>query len=1252
MRINALSKLIFNLFVGNKNAYGVQNDAGAYGTRYAKINVYTIKHMLENRLSLLTYQMVNAKQIKWTCLDFDIPKKIIEKDFEQNKQFYFDQLSPIVIKASNVLKSRAIRHLIEFSGNRGFHIWILFDEYLSKKVGYLINTALKNEIDVTHPFILDVFPTTPRLSRGGIGQGVKLPLSLHAKSRSYSYLIGDIQEFEYDESIFVKKLDTKLIAQQEQILKNYELQPLREVIEHLKIDVCEIQEDESKPKFIKATDLPVGSRETPTLDTILNQLGRCAILDEIFSRHKLGLSEKERVIVVGLLNKLTCGDNKAFGKDILQDLFSRMPNYREELTKKKLELLKLHPISCAYLKRLRPDIECRCENETILSPVEHLERIQLTPLDPFDVTEAEMEKIVRTAIKYTHQNDEVALFSVVKNLADTDLENICRQCEKYLHEVKAIDEFYTFHRKEEDKVRELVSLKAEDKVITKYFVKALHAFYYHGFSENSYGYKFNYSLANDDIFYPWLQQWNIFTGHLETVVRDEFMSGYFLIKFDIKSFYSSIDQQMMKIKLLDGPTAEIRNHFQNLDETALNKIRIISETLIDCCDTTVGGRRGVPQGPAFARYLAEIYLMDFDRFVERSIEQELGLYFRYVDDIFIIVDSHEKASQSRENAIAFLRSLNLEINNEKSFFGTIKEYRKHFDDYVNKTKYFIDHTNLNLDPKNKVDKSIKALFGLLEDRGEGEINASNLSFFVTHLTGHRLVKEQIKTLENFVFGFDSGRGSLYRNFFNCLLPEHLDRPLTNTRVLAITGLKREVYLNFLLLHYDVEGMRATAVEDLRKIILTFAETPMTDVEKELITILMFMNRNLFDKRVFSKMERKMILTALECRFKKDMATEAMDNVIDSLHRLEREDFVDIAYSIIANNFAASEHYALLGSIFFKKMLNYMGEQKPEEYDLKFLDDEAINRYHYLCCIFALVVEDVDFDAIIKIWKNLMYCCNMPSRIRSLSIDHHQWLQRGQDIRLDSKRINALLTTGLGDGLVRGYECKIGLFESYCKNIVFLIILSENENKAQILKDSSEVLNKLVLKDERTYLQWIVADSASVKPFPNKDVCIKNIILNDRLVLRKSDELLIRLKTEYSLSDKLQSQMGCQEEEEDGLWRGYKSVKMPIQINNYERIDRLLGGEVLFEHLNQIYRVKNNLESFKKRHFSPTLEKCFGISGLEYFSRSQYTPLIPYSIHDPFIFDYEYQRHFENNRNNFLRLPEPVNNFWTLIEKNY
>ena len=77
----------------------------------------------------------------------------------------------------------------------------------------------------------------------------------------------------------------------------------------------------------------------------------------------------------------------------------------------------------------------------------------------------------------------------------------------------------------------------------------------------------------------------------------------------------------------------------------------------------------MPQGLSISNILANIYLNDFDK--ENNSKDDYK-YFRYVDDIFILCNSEEKAKEILRKLTRKLKmQYFLEVNQEKTRCGLV-----------------------------------------------------------------------------------------------------------------------------------------------------------------------------------------------------------------------------------------------------------------------------------------------------------------------------------------------------------------------------------------------------------------------------------------------------------------------------------------------------------------------------------------------------------------------------------------------------
>ena len=171
--LTKLSNLIFDLFVANPYAIAIQQPNGIYYTKYLSYDASIIEGMIKTNGSAGCYQQgFRSGKIKWICMDFDCKNKD-NPPIDKLLAFLLNSFLP-------KLDALKIHYLTEFSGRRGIHVWVLFNESISKQLGYSIIHELVCDLDYdTDMFGLDLFPSTDDSSKNKVGKQVKFPLSCH-----------------------------------------------------------------------------------------------------------------------------------------------------------------------------------------------------------------------------------------------------------------------------------------------------------------------------------------------------------------------------------------------------------------------------------------------------------------------------------------------------------------------------------------------------------------------------------------------------------------------------------------------------------------------------------------------------------------------------------------------------------------------------------------------------------------------------------------------------------------------------------------------------------------------------------------------------------------------------------------------------------------------------------------------------------------------------------------------------------------
>lgn len=129
----------------------------------------------------------------------------------------------------------------------------------------------------------------------------------------------------------------------------------------------------------------------------------------------------------------------------------------------------------------------------------------------------------------------------------------------------------------------------------------------------------------------------------------EYGDTAYIVKFDIKKFFYSIDRNILKEiykkKIKDKETLEL-----------LFKIIDSSEQIDE---------KGLPLGNTISQLSANVYLNELDQYAKRTLR--LKYYVRYMDDVIIVIKDKEYANRVKQKLIDFVKeNLNIEANLNKT----------------------------------------------------------------------------------------------------------------------------------------------------------------------------------------------------------------------------------------------------------------------------------------------------------------------------------------------------------------------------------------------------------------------------------------------------------------------------------------------------------------------------------------------------------------------------------------------------------
>lgn len=739
--LKKIANKIFDLFVVNRNAMAVQLKDGNYVTKYVKVTENDIYCMLKEKKSIGSYQQLyKSPYVKWICFDFDCKSK----ENPNMEELYRSCTLPL----NKLLIERNISFVNEFSGRRGIHTWVIFSDYIKKNEAFSILKKIKQLANFEYNielFGLDEFPATPN-SRGNIlGKQVKVPLSIHSKGKQSYLFVGEYKEIKYDDNFYEKQL---------QILNSIKKNKSSEVIKNLQLK--KQQDNVSYERMFITESLECTSKQ------IVDILSTTKVYRQIFDRlfHGTALF-KDWLVMLGTLGKMQSN------KEILYDVFKYCPNFSEEETKRRIEQFGniYYPATFNYLYNLY-DLNI----EKGINPNENGLQYLIRHIDSqivihnFDENETNILKYskytLEKEIKYLFSNDEVPVVSIYLDLLhmtsydNKKIDNTIEQIMRGENIQIEPGEIFIFERIEnKTKTRKMVSLNAYDRVLTSHM--ALKLFYGVNRKIRSFSYNPNY-LSKNDLFFHWYNSWGNYLDHIRRFLGIDLYESMNVITLDVYHFYDSIDFLGI-YKLFDS-------YIDEKQKNILEKLISFNEKVMRNIN---GNRVGVPQGPAYARMIAETFLGILIENIldEMNIEKDKIFVYRYVDDIIIFHDETINSEYIYDFFSKKFSMYGLTLNQEKSkIYGKIKELSDDQRNEIMRTNQFQYGLKISEYSYLLEDDYIKQKAARIIEK-KGKFDISDISFFFSRYAEERAKIYFFNMYYKQIFACKFGRGSGYTLFY-------------------------------------------------------------------------------------------------------------------------------------------------------------------------------------------------------------------------------------------------------------------------------------------------------------------------------------------------------------------------------------------------------------------------------------------------------------------------------------------------------
>lgn len=682
-----------DFFTGRKEFIAVQGTNHYYPIKQELNESILTKH-IEGIKTFGAYVLTETSKCNFICIDIDIEKKELAQVNFADSNVKFEFLKDQLIKFQEVLEREFFKPeniLYEDSGGRGYHIWMFFEQPIEGYDALFLNEILKNKLK---ELSFEFFPKQPTLNdKRKYGNLIKLPLGEHKKYNNRSRFItlreGQIETIT-DINENLKHLDSIAKIKSEKVFK---------IVNHykkiLKYETNTLIKEEYEPtrRRIYKNDI----------DKLFNN---CSAINTLKVKAIKG-NALNRIELTNLSNTLlSLKDSRDYIHYLIKASLGNKYSY--QIVEKELKLVeKLHPANCKTLisngickAYCKPEFKKRCEDESLRNSSPLHSQVAISININESLTENVLEKIcsienIRLAyyrLKEYHKNEDALFydefdfilfekdFDVNIQLTSLMINNKVDIPLIHYEKVgipKKIESDGNMAR------RTMAYSSVFDQIIAQSIFNIIGEILESNFHENSYGYRQNYTNRKSyNIFEDWREKYPSFRNTVLSKLRDPEIKYY--ICCDIKGYYDNIRKDIL--------ISQLRSIIEN------SYVLELLEKIINSYSFDENNELGLPQGPAYARPLANLYLNEFDK----ELKELSDGYFRYVDDFFVLFDSFEKATKVKEWIVNRLDNLGLRLSDDESKKAVITESADEsiLQDKINAVRYgiFEDHKflpNLN-----------------------------------------------------------------------------------------------------------------------------------------------------------------------------------------------------------------------------------------------------------------------------------------------------------------------------------------------------------------------------------------------------------------------------------------------------------------------------------------------------------------------------------------------------------------------------
>ncbi len=344
----ATAQKILQVFAGREDLFSKET-LGAGGKRQTELQAVPLSEQqimnhLKGDITIGTYIQRPNSTVKYMVIDVDISKKIMLQVQRDSTIFqtYLEKVWHYAGELKKILKTLGICSYIEYSGCRGYHVWIFFTEWIPVRYVNMLTDIIESKMKTIgqEDICVEFFPNKTRVKADKFGQVMKLPYGCHIRTGEQSYFLDDSGKPIMELNPFIDSLSkTSLNAVKKVLAKNM----------GMKEDILEKTVDTNLEAF--------GQME----EEVAEILTKCNLMRYLCQKSvKTGyLSHAERLSVLYVFGHL--GDA---GHEFVHYVMSHTLNYQYHTTERFIQRIPEKPVSCIKLreqyKQITAEYGCSC----------------------------------------------------------------------------------------------------------------------------------------------------------------------------------------------------------------------------------------------------------------------------------------------------------------------------------------------------------------------------------------------------------------------------------------------------------------------------------------------------------------------------------------------------------------------------------------------------------------------------------------------------------------------------------------------------------------------------------------------------------------------------------------------------------------------------------------------------------------------------------------------------------------------------